>query len=278
MRLNYDHMARSWYWGAGYVDRDGGFRADSGFVPRVDLRQGNGYLQYRFWGKADSWFSTFDVGVSASRAADHAGTLTNQSISAAAAYQGPLQSQLQVTVERDRELFAGTMYDETVVTTQAVLKPSGAFALQFSSTMGDGVDYANHQPATVIRVGPSVEWKAGARLNLLLTHSLERLTVPSGWLYTANLSQFHAVYHFNRRTFLRAILQYTDIARDPARYLEPPDAHSTRLFAQYLFSYKLNPQTVLLVGYSDNYNGAAGAPLAQQDRTVFVKMGYAWLL
>ncbi|MCP6726252.1 hypothetical protein NL526_29785, partial [Klebsiella pneumoniae] len=48
-RVNYDHFARSWFWGAGYVDRDKGFRADSGFVPRVDLRQASGYLQHRFW-------------------------------------------------------------------------------------------------------------------------------------------------------------------------------------------------------------------------------------
>ena len=118
----------------------------------------------------------------------------------------------------------------------------------------------------------------GRRLNLLFTHSLERLTVQSGWLYTANLSQFHAVYFLNRRTFLRAILQYTDVSRDPARYLEPIDARSRKLFSQYLFSYKLNPQTVLLAGYSDNRNGATGVPLAQQDRTFFVKVGYAWLL
>jgi hypothetical protein len=278
VRASYDHFARSWFWGAGYIDRDKGFRADSGFVPRVDLRQGSAYLQHRFWGGANSWFSAIDVALNASRATDHSGTLTNQSVAAAAAYQGPMQSQLQVTVERDKELFAGTMYDETVVSTAATLKPSGALALQVSSTAGDTVDYTNRQPATVIRIGPSVEWKVGARLNLLLTHSLERLTVRSGWLYTANLSQFHAVYHFNRRTFLRAILQYTDISRDPARYIDPIDARSTRLFGQYLFSYKLNPQTVLLAGYSDNYNGATGAPLAQQDRTFFVKMGYAWLL
>jgi hypothetical protein len=278
VRVNYDHWARSWYWGAGYVDRDKGFRADSGFVPRVDLRQGSGYLQYRFWGDGQSWFNTFDIGVNASRATDQEGTLTNQSLGVAAVYQGPLQSRLQVQVERDKELFAATMYDETVVTATAALKPSGALALQLSATTGDGVDYTNRQPATVLRLGPSVEWKPGVRLNLLFTHSLERLTVRSRWLYTASLSQFHAVYHFNRRTFLRAILQYTDVTRDPALYLKPTDAHGTKLFGQYLFSYKLNPQTVFLAGYSDNYNGGTGLSLTQANRTFFVKIGYAWLL
>jgi len=43
----------------------------------------------------------------------------------------------------------------------------------------------------------------------------------------------------------------TDITRDPALYL----ASTHRLLSQYLFSYKLNPQTVLLVGYSDNASG-----------------------
>ncbi len=278
LRASYDHVARSWYWGAAYIDRDKGFRADSGFIPRVDLRQGSAYLQRRIWGSADKWFSAIDIVGTASRATDHSGDLTNQSVSIGTAYAGPLQSQLQVIVERDKELFAGSMYDETIVSTTAILKPSGAFALQFASATGDGVDYTNRQPATVLRLGPSVEWKVGARLNLLVTHSLERLTVRSGWLYTANLAQFHAVYFLNRRTFLRAILQYTDVSRDPSRYLEPIEARSRRLFSQYLFSYKLNPQTVVLAGYSDNYNGGTGLPLTQANRTFFVKMGYAWLM
>jgi hypothetical protein len=54
---------------------------------------------------------------------------------------------------------------------------------------------------------------------------------------------------------------------------------STRhLFSQYLFSYKLNPRTVLLVGYSDNFDAVSRESLTQVNRTFFVKIGYAWVL
>jgi hypothetical protein len=48
------------------------------------------------------------------------------------------------------------------------------------------------------------------------------------------------------------------------------------VFTQILFSYKLNPQTVLFLGYSDNYFGETGIDITQTDRTFFVKLGYAW--
>jgi hypothetical protein len=43
-------------------------------------------------------------------------------------------------------------------------------------------------------------------------------------------------------------------------------------------AYKINPQTVFFVGYSDTRPGDERNDLRQQNRTVFVKLGYAWLL
>ena len=60
------------------------------------------------------------------------------------------------------------------------------------------------------------------------------------------------IYNIDTRCFLRAIVQYRDVGRDPAMYGSPVDARSRDVFAQFLFSYKLNPQTVLFLGYSDN--------------------------
>jgi hypothetical protein len=278
LRVNYDHFARNWFWGAGYTDRDADFRADSGFVPRVDVRQANGYVQRRFWGTGNGWYTTFDLGLQGTRTADHDGQLTDDGATFTARYQGPMQSIVLGMLSRQSERYAGAMFDETVAGVNASLKPSGAFALQFNTRFGDAVDYTNHQPATVVGLTPGVEWKVGAPLNLQLTHSYERLAVPSGWLYTANLLQFRVVWHFNRQTFVRAILQYTDVSRDPSRYVTPTSPKSTKLFSQFLFSYKLNPQTVLLAGYSDNYQGGRSVSLTQTNRTLFLKVGYAWLL
>jgi hypothetical protein len=278
IRATYDHFTRFWYWGAGYGDRDRAFRADSGFVPRVDLREGSAYLQRRFWGTAENWFSVFDLRLGASRTVDQDGTLTDQAITATARYQGPVQSAVNGAVSFDKELYAGVMYNKTTGRAIASIKPSGALALLLSAQCGDAVDYTNNQPGTLTSLGPAIEWKVGAPLNLQLTHSYERLSVPAGWLYTANLLQFRAVFHFNRQTFVRAIVQYTDVSRDPSLYLQPVESRSSKLFSQFLFSYKLNPQTVLLAGYSDNHLAATNLSLTQTNRTVFIKIGYAWLL
>jgi len=49
----------------------------------------------------------------------------------------------------------------------------------------------------------------------------------------------------------------------------------TRL-TELLFSCKINPQTLLFLGYSDNRFGWMGMDLRQNDRTFFIKVSYAW--
>lgn len=73
-----------------------------------------------------------------------------------------------------------------------------------------------------------------------------------------------------------AIVQYLDVLRDPELYLFPISKKTQTIFTQLLFSYKINPQTVLFLGYSDNYLGMTGIDVTQTDRTFFVKLGYAW--
>jgi hypothetical protein len=50
------------------------------------------------------------------------------------------------------------------------------------------------------------------------------------------------------------------------------------IFTQILFSSKLNPQTVVFLGYSDNSLGARSIDFVRSDRTLFFKIGYAWVM
>jgi hypothetical protein len=90
---------------------------------------------------------------------------------------------------------------------------------------------------------------------------------------------------FGVRSFIRAIIQYQDLERNAAMYGFPVDSRSRSLFTQLLFSYKLNPRTVLFLGYSDNgfggnfdYSGLGRVAITRTDRTFFVKISYAWQL
>ena len=121
-----------------------------------------------------------------------------------------------------------------------------------------------------------MRWNAGRHLRLNLDHSNERLAVDEGRLFTANLTQLRATWQFNNRTFARWIGQHLAVDRDPEHYTFPVGERSRDFFNQLLFSYKINPITVLFLGYSDTYAGTEQVDLTQASRTLFLKVGYAW--
>ena len=96
-------------------------------------------------------------------------------------------------------------------------------------------------------------------------------------VFVADIPQARLLYHFSRRTFVRAILQHRDVDRNPSQYIVPVNRENRTLLSQLLFSYRLDAQTVFLAGYSDNYAGTESIDLTQTDRAVFVKLSYAWL-
>ena len=64
---------------------------------------------------------------------------------------------------------------------------------------------------------------------------------------------------------------------EPPRIQAGEDHRCRTLFNQILFSYKINPQTVFFFGYSDNYLGDEQIDLTQENRTIFLEVGSAWL-
>lgn len=276
--IDYQHVTEKWAAFGSYDAYDAGFRSDTGFVPRVDYRGFSGQGQRRWFRGAGAWFNTIDLGIRGWRYMDDDWTLTDQTVAGFVNYTGPYQMQAQFNMPHDVVVYQGERYEYFRPNFYFGIKPSGRGSLQLTGRFGDGVDYANNRKANgAIQLGPIVEYRPASRVSLQLSYNLDQLSVESGRLYRANLTQFKMIYHLNVRTFVRAILQYTDISRNPGAYLFPVDSRTRRLFSQYLFSYKLNPQTVLFAGYSDNANGTQGVDLQQANRTFFVKLGYAWV-
>ena len=162
------------------------------------------------------------------------------------------------------------------------LQPSGVARLSFYSAMGDTIDFTNNQPADSLVPQPGAEMKLGRNVNAKIDHTLQRLDVTGGELFEANLTQLRLIYNFNVRSFVRGIFQYLDLQQNPALYDEEIrpfiDRKTETLFTQLLFSYKLNSQTVLFLGYSDDRLGKQDFRLDQTNRTFFFKVGYAWVM
>jgi hypothetical protein len=270
------HVSRNWHYGAVYKDLYPGFRADYGYIPRVDIRTVGGMLARVLWGKSDGWFTQIAIGVQGAATYDHQGNLTDRNIDLSLSYLGPLQSVITVEYARNRELYLNQSYELEVFGWDYELKPAGGLRFGFGIQSGDSVDYYNQRRARVLRLMPNAEMGLGRHVNINFMHAFEGLTLGSEKIFEANLSQLRFVFNLNVRTFVRAIVQYLDVTRNPALYLFPVDPKTNTLFTQFLFSYKLNPQTVLFIGYSDNYLGMNGIDITQTDRTFFIKLGYAW--
>ena len=142
--------------------------------------------------------------------------------------------------------------------------------------LGDVVDYSNARKASALNVTPAAEIILGRNININFQHNFQRFTLRGDEIFQANLSQLTLVYNFSLRMFVRGIVQYLNVARTPELYINPVQRKTQTVFTQILFSYKLNPQTVLFLGYSDNYFGETGIDITQADRTFFIKLGYAW--
>lgn len=275
--LAYQRETRSWFWQVRGSVSDPEFRADSGFESRVGLRSATGGAFRNVWASKKTWYTRLGFGAFIDYVEDSKGARAERGMDFPIEYSGPKQLSLNYNPAPNREFFAGKTFNNVRHNFGAQIRPSGTLTLRLNGTIGGSIDFANARNGRVRRFGPGVEFNLGRHLSGSLSNSYQRMTVDAGRLFTANLAELRTLYHFNARTFVRVILQHTSIDRNAALYSSRVDSKTRRLFTQALFSYKLNPQTVVLAGYSDNARGNEAFDLTRSDRTFFVKLGYAWL-
>jgi hypothetical protein len=276
---SYMHNERDWDAWLSHERYSTGFRADSGFVPRVDTATTVVGGERNWIGSGEKWFTNISVGTEPWQTKDHTGRVTDQAIPVFAYYQGPLQSTVNLRYARAKEYYDGVTYEQDRIFAFANVRLNGAFTCSVDTRFGDSIDYDNSRPAEVTHIAPGLTWNIGRHLYLQVDHVFEDLDVTGGRLYRANLSNARLIYQFNTRSFLRAIVQRLDVRHNLDLYLDPPDsAKQLSLFTQLMFSYKINPQTVFFLGYSDTRASDDRIDNLQTNRTVFAKVGYAWLL
>ena len=272
---NFRHDSRNLIYVLSYEDLGSDFRADFGFMPRVDTRTLTLNIHPQIWGRPGGWFDQLGFQAFGSRVTDHQGRQTDIEGRIGVGYVGPLQSILQVFQISQKILYQGVEIERTFNSGYMEMKPVGGLRYSLYWEAGDAIDYANARAASSVLLNPSLEVALGRHLNLNLNHIYENLTLKGERIYLANLLQARLIYNFNVRCFLRAIVQYSDIKYNPGLYTYPVEAREKGLFTQLLFSYKINPQTVLFLGYTDSGIGTANIDLTRAGRTFFFKIGYA---
>lgn len=251
------------------------FRADLGFITQTGYRKGTLGSVYTWWGKRGHWFSVITAGASLSYQDDKHGNLVAKNANLALNYSGPLQSYFNASASLGKRSYYGRIFDYNQYVIDTGFFPSKSFQLELIGIFGDQIDYTNVRQASRVNINPIMQFNLGRGLSIDIDHVFERLTSAVGRLYTANVSNLKMIYHFNRKTFLRTIFQYTNYDYNAANYIRPIEPIQKHFFSQILFSYQLNPRTVLFLGYSDDAYGFQYIPMTQNNWTLFAKVGYA---
>lgn len=271
----FEHQGRNLNFYAEYDDVGREFRADLGFMPRVDYREIEGGISYS-WLRDRGWWSRIQLGTSYERSEDQRGGFLFEMNSLNFAFRGAMQSALFLYGYRIREGFMGRIFPAWAAEAVGQFQPLAALQLNFYGSVGDHVDYENVRPGRKAQFNPGAYLTVGRRLAFSADYNYERMNVEGRELYTARIAQGKAIYHLNLRVLLRAIVQYVDYRYNVSHYTFPVDPVYKDFFSQFLFSYQLNPRTVLFLGYSDNALGTRDYRLTKSERTIFMKVSYSW--
>lgn len=276
---SYDYNTRNWFAYVRHQDRSQGFRADAGFLPQVNIDQQVVGLGRVWHGGEDDWYTRLQLNGDWDITHDDNGRLLEREIEGYLNVQGPMQSVFQVGGLTRDVLFNDALFKETKISFFAEFQPKGGLALGVWSRWGDQIDFANTRLGDQVRIDPFIVWNVNRNLLVRYEGVFVRLDTKEGPnVFDAQIHDVRLTWQFSTRSFVRLTAQLQDIERNPDVYVESVDRRTQDVGRQLLYSYKLNPQTVFFLGYSDRHiDDDALDSLTATDRTWFLKIGYAWM-
>lgn len=278
-RVKYEYRSRDWFVHGAYEAFDSGFRADSGFISQVGTK-GYGGAVGRIWhGGEENWWNRVRASAHMRHKLDEHNRLLEHENILRVGFGGAMQTWFQFAAVDSRELWEGITYDQRSLRAYAEIQPVGAVSMAILGVIGDKIDYSNDQPGKTLRLEPRFNWNINRKLLLRLKGVYAELDTQDGEpIFNALVADARLTWQFNLRSYLRVTAQVTDVDRNKAQYIDDTvDARSRDVGRQLLYSYKLNPQTVFFLGYTDQYVDNDNLDgLTVSDRTWFMKIGYAW--
>jgi hypothetical protein len=288
--LMYEHDDGAWLWNTEYLALEKDFRADMGYMPQTDFHkfvQGLGYQ----WFSDSNWWNRailsgdWDISHNANN------ELLEKEAELFLELWGPQQSFFSFSLtDRDKTgprlnnnslaIDGNTqMFNEKRFITFAEFRPLPALYANAEIELGDAIDYRNNRLGELLQLAPEVSWNASTHLQIEARHTYRYLEADGAEVFTANLTDLRFSYQFSVRSLLRLTLIYSDIEQNPLNNPGLTQQLERSLGSQLLYSYKLNPQTLFFAGYSDNaYQDDELTSLERDQRSVFMKFSYAWLL
>ncbi|MES3008727.1 MAG: DUF5916 domain-containing protein [Pseudomonadota bacterium] len=275
--LDYRHNDRRWDVWAEYVDYGKDFRADMGFINRVDYTRSTLRIGHTWRFEAGSFFDRIRIAGDWDQTFDQAGLELEEETEVFLEMSGPYQSEINGLFGGSSTYWNGQYFDEQFNQLSLGVRPTSTLRLEMLVRIEDIVDFANTRLGKSKRYSPGISLQAGRHLELELEHTHQTFDVKGGRLFTADLTDLRMTYQFSVRSFLRFVVQHGDTNRDASLYVRPVQELSRELTTQLLYSYKLTPQTLFYLGYSDaGFQDDSLDNIETSNRAVFAKFSYAW--
>lgn len=279
---NYSLLAR-------HNETDADFRADLGFISRIDTKKsvlGGGYV----WRSDDDWWNQFRLSGDWDITHNDNDELIEKELEGYATLDAVYQSvarlgvrkRTRVGLRHDPSSLAildnSTRFNEISHSFYGQLTPNQTFSLSMFARKGDEVDLANNRLGKLTFFEQSINANLGTHLRLEIERQRRRLEVNNMPLFDAHLYDVRATYQFDTRQFLRIVLNYSDIDRNQSNYIFDVNENDRNLGLQVLYSYKVNPLTKFFIGLSQGaFDTDALNSLEADSQSVFMKFSYAWL-
>jgi hypothetical protein len=281
--VTWNHNTRGFNWFGRYRELGRDFRADEGFIPQVGYRDARGNFGYNFF--PNGFLRQVNPYAGGNYTTDRSGHIISSQFFPGIFFSGRKNLNCELDLNVNRDLTGGRVLSTTNLFVFLQYDPSRVFSrVGLNGTVGEMVDVDN------VRVGRGADLNVNAtvrpsvHLTFTANSSLRWLNVDRPdplpgreRLFLAQVQRLKATYNFSARMFIRAIGQYVTTRREPSVFTFPVRRKSGSFSGSALFSYRLNWQTALFVGYGDDRVLTVNDVLARTGRQLFFKMAYAFL-
>jgi hypothetical protein len=302
VKLSYEHNSEYWSVSAEHQKIGKDFRADLGFMPQADYQDERLLVDRFFYSEGDSFWQEAKLSGQWQIKHNENGELLEKSLASSFTIDGPKLSQFDImftyadkiglrkselnqlnggiaTIEFDDSIDGNTdRFTEKLLTMFAYIKPTRYLYGEVYFSFGKKIDYQNNRLADYQEIYANTRLNPTSHLEIDFSYTYETLDTSQGNVYDANLVELRVSYQFDVNSYLKLNVVYYDVDKNPDNNISAYSKTNSDLSTQLIYSYKLNPQTVFFLGYSDNsYQDDDLTTLRRGERTLFTKVSYAWM-
>lgn len=293
-KINFNHDSEYWLVNLDHQNIGVDFRADLGFMPKTDIKTDKVYVKRSFYSDQGSQWQ--EAGISGEWKIIHNtnNELIERVLTTSFNIDGPMQSYYELSVVHGEKV--GIRFDDSIadidgntssfnedqIELYGIIKPNTRTNLSLELTLGDKIDYANDRLGDLIQIEGNFTVFITDHLEFDFYQTYSKLDAKNSSgsnsnVYIANISELRLSYQFDVQSYLKMSLVYNDVDRNPNNNSFINSTQNKDLSSQLIYAYKLNPQTVFFLGYSDNsFQDDDLTRLTRAERTFFTKVSYAW--